>query len=109
MDQKNWIVRSRHACKVAGDDYIVGSDFTMDDIQGLKHHALGLLDSCSGRRSQAKTNEGTVRIWKKFCSHPRNIEIQKRQGCRQVDDRERPSQPQYDSKVASVRRSQTAK
>ena len=103
MDEQDRIIRRRHTREVTGDDNIVWTDLTMNDVQRMEHHPLGLFHSRSGRRLQSNTHQRTVRIRKEFCSHPRNGEVQERHRYGQVADDQRPPQPEYDSEIAPVR------
>src|SRR5207244_3431750 len=103
MDEQYWIIRGRHSCEVAGDDDIVRTDLPMNDVQSLEHYPLGLFHSGSGRRFQSNTHQRTVRIWKEFCAHPWNSEVQEQHRHGQVADDQRPPQPEYDSEIAPVR------
>ena len=106
MNQVHRVTRGYDTHEVAGDLDVFGSDVAADDVERLKHFALGFLDARSSGSAQADAQKRSVDVGENLGSDSRDQNCQQGRRCGEIDQDERPTETQNGAEIPHVKRAQ---
>ena len=108
VDQVHRVTGGDEPFEIAGDGDVVLAGRALNHVEGVKHDPLGFLDARAGRSAQADAQQRGVGVRKQFRPHPRQQNVQQADGGNQINEDQRPAEPQDTAQITAIEGAQMA-